>query len=506
MNLNKENLSRLIQFSEITTPPLSIFELPEKVLQFGTGVLLRGLPDYFIDKANRQGIFNGRIVVVKSTKKGGISEFKQQDCLYTICVRGIADHEKIEENIISSSISRVLDATKEWDKILEFAGSPDLEVIISNTTEIGIKFVEDHISACPPVSFPGKLLAILYRRYEVFSGEKSKGLVILPTELIPDNGKKLKEIIIQLARHNELDQGFISWLTESNHFCNTLVDRIVPGKPNHALEGRFSPGIAYGDELIIVAEVYKLWAIEGDEHVKKVISFASADPGIIISPDIEIYRELKLRLLNGTHTLSCGLAFLAGIKTVKEAMDNEVVSFFISNLMLEEISKAIPYPVPAGKAIEFSNNVLDRFRNPHIEHYWQSICTNYTAKIAMRVVPVLKRHYELFGQAPHRIAFGFAAYILFMRVNIFENGSYYGEFNGTKYLIDDDKAPLFFKYWQNKEISSLVTELFADRDLWKTELSKFPGFADTVISYLEDILENGVQEALGKLDTNNLPA
>ena len=295
-------------------------------------------------------------------------------------------------------------------------------------------------------------------------------------------------------------------MTDSNHFCNTLVDRIVPGKPNHALEGRFSPGIAYGDELIIVAEVYKLWAIEGDEHVKKVISFASADPGIIISPDIEIYRELKLRLLNGTHTLSCGLAFLAGIKTVKEAMDNEVVSFFISNLMLEEISKAIPYPVPAGKAIEFSNNVLDRFRNPHIEHYWQSICTNYTAKIAMRVVPVLKRHYELFGQAPHRIAFGFAAYILFMRVNIFENGSYYGEFNGTKYLIDDDKAPLFFKYWQNKEINSLVTELFADRDLWKTELSKFPGFADTVISYLEDILENGVQKALGKLDTNNLPA
>lgn len=506
MNLSKENLGKLIQFSEITTPPSNIFELPEKVLQFGTGVLLRGLPDYFIDKANRQGIFNGRIVVVKSTNKGGISEFDQQDCLYTICVRGIAHHKKIEENIISSSISRVLDASKEWEKVLEFAGSPDLEVIISNTTEIGIRFVEDHINKCPPVSFPGKLLAVLRRRYEVFSGDTNKGLVILPTELIPDNGKKLKEIVIELARHNELDQDFISWLTESNYFCNTLVDRIVPGKPKPAAEDQFSAGIAYVDDLIIVAEVYKLWAIEGDEHVKKILSFASADPGIIISPDIEIYRELKLRLLNGTHTLTCGLAFLAGITTVKEAMDNEAVSFFISNLMLKEISKAIPYPVPADKAIEFSNNVLDRFRNPHIEHYWQSICTNYTAKIAMRVLPVLKKHYELFGQPPLRIAFGFAAYILFMRVTVFENGSYYGESNGNMYLVDDDKAPLFFKYWQNKEISSLVTELFADRDLWKTELSKFPGFADTVILYLQDILENGMQEALGRLDTNHLPS
>ncbi|MGB4398314.1 MAG: tagaturonate reductase [Daejeonella sp.] len=506
MKLNKANLIKFDQPSNITVPPLDIFELPEKVLQFGTGVLLRGLPDYFIDKANRQGIFNGRIVVVKSTSKGGISEFDQQNCLYTICVRGIANQEKIEENIISSSISRVLDASREWDKILEFASTPDLEVIISNTTEIGIKLVEDQITECPPISFPGKLLAVLHRRYERFAGDKTKGLVILPTELIPDNGRKLKEIVVELARQNELDQDFINWLTDSNHFCNTLVDRIVPGKPLRALESQSAPAVLYEDELTIVAEVYKLWAIEGDEHVKNVLSFASADPGIIISPDIEIYRELKLRLLNGTHTLSCGLAFLAGIKTVKDAMDNVAVSFFISNLMLKEISGAIPYPVPAEKAIEFSNDVIDRFRNPHIEHYWQTICTNYTAKVSMRVLPVLKRYYELFGQAPHRIAFGFAAYILFMRVTLFEHGSYYGELNGDKYLIDDDKAPLFFKYWQNKQIKNLVTELFTDQDIWQTELSQFPGFAEAVIIYLEDIMKNGVLEALGRLDTKELPA
>ena len=73
----------------IAVPDEAMFELPEKVLQFGTGVLLRGLPDYFIDKANRQGIFNGRVVVVKSTSQGDSSAFEKQDGLYTLCVRGV---------------------------------------------------------------------------------------------------------------------------------------------------------------------------------------------------------------------------------------------------------------------------------------------------------------------------------------------------------------------------------------------------------------------------------
>jgi tagaturonate reductase len=506
MILNKENLNRLNPGLDGTFPLIEMFKLPEKVLQFGTGVLLRGLPDYYIDKANRQGLFNGRIVVIKSTDKGGTSEFDKQTGLYTICVRGIADQKKIEHNIVCSSISRVVNAGKEWETILEFAGSPDLEVIISNTTEVGIRLVKDDIKDSPPISFPGKLLAVLYKRYQTFEGDQTKGLVILPTELIPNNGKKLKEIVIELAAQNGLDKSFIKWLSESNRFCNTLVDRIVPGKPNQNLLSQLESELIYKDELIIVAEVYKLWAIEGDEHVKKILSFALADPSVIITPDIDIYRELKLRLLNGTHTLSCGLAFLAGIKTVKEAMDDERVSLFISNLMLEEISVAIPYPVPADTAIEFSNNVLDRFRNPHIEHHWQSISVNYTAKVLMRVVPVLKRYYELFGEAPARLACGFAAYILFMRSTIQENGCYYGEFKGEKYLIDDDKASLFFKHWQNTDIKTVVNNLLSDTDLWSVNLTKLPGFADAVILYLGEIMEKGVQEAISKLDLNNSPA
>ena len=95
MILSRYNLKN-IQSPDLQVPPDSVFDLPEKVLQFGTGVLLRGLPDYFIDKANRSGIFNGRIVVVKSTSAGGTDEFDKQDGLFTLCVRGIEDGNKIK--------------------------------------------------------------------------------------------------------------------------------------------------------------------------------------------------------------------------------------------------------------------------------------------------------------------------------------------------------------------------------------------------------------------------
>lgn len=220
MILSKENLKN-ISGDKVIKPTAEMLELPEKVIQFGTGVLLRGLPDYFIDKANHQGIFNGRIVVVKTTSKAGVDDFADQDNLYTLCVKGIEDGMEVEENMINSSISRVLSATSEWAEILKTAHQPALKVVISNTTEVGIVKSEDKITDTPPQSFPGKLLAFLYERYHAFNGSEESGMVIVPTELISDNADKLKEIVLDLAIQNKLGWDFENWLRTANHFCKT---------------------------------------------------------------------------------------------------------------------------------------------------------------------------------------------------------------------------------------------------------------------------------------------
>ena len=465
-----------------------MFDLPEKVLQFGTGVLLRGLPDYFIDKANRQGLFHGRIVVVKSTDGGDGTAFDRQDGLYTLCVRGIEDGKKKEENIIHSVISRVLSARSQWQEVLQCAANMEMQVIISNTTEVGISLVEEDIHQQPPASFPGKLLAFLYQRYKVCKGSVDGGMVIIPTELIVDNGKKLAAIVERLAAYNKLEERFVSWLREACRWCSSLVDRIVPGKPDASTLQQLEHDLGYKDDLLSISEVYRLWAIEGDERIASVLSFSAADPGVVIAPDIEIFRELKLRLLNGTHTLSCGLGYLAGFVTVRQAMEDGAFSSFVSDLMLKEIAPAIPYEIPAAQSRDFGLQVLDRFRNPQLQHQWISITMQYTSKMKMRNVPVLLQHYKKHTMPPALISLGFAAYLLFMR--------------GGDYKINDDKAELLAGIWKQHDAAGVVEAVLSDVSLWDADLTQLPGFAAAVKENLEMLINKGVQATLsssGKL-------
>lgn len=499
MQLAKNTLEN-IKTPGLIKPGADLFDLPEKVLQFGTGVLLRGLPDYFIDKANRQGLFKGRIVVVKSTDSGDSGSFDRQDGLYTLCIRGLEDGKKTEQNIICSAISRVLSARDQWDEIMQCAGNPELQVIISNTTEVGIQLVEDDIQGRPPVSFPGKLLAFLYARYRAFKGSPESGLVIVPTELIMENGKKLASIIKELAQSHCLEETFIGWVESHCRFCNSLVDRIVPGKPDAATLQQLQLDLGYQDDLLSISEVYRLWAIEGDEKVQSALSFAGADPGVIIRPDIGIYRELKLRLLNGTHTLSCGLAFLAGFATVKEAMDDPDFSSFVSELMLQEIAPAIPYKLPLQEARDFGLKVLDRFRNPHIQHQWLSITMQYSSKMRMRNIPVLLQHYREQDTVPEHFALGFAAYLLFMRAVKKEKDVYQGMTGDRYYPIKDDQAGYFFERWKDHTPDELVTLVLKNESLWGTDLTRLKGWEQAVREKLNALMTSGITPVLGQLN------
>lgn len=460
-----------------------IQDLPEKVIQFGTGVLLRGLPDFYIDKANKKGIFNGRIVVVKSTGNGKTDDFSIQDNLYTHCIRGFENGEVVNKNIINASISRVLNASDQWKEILECAKNKELQLIISNTTEIGIQLVKENIFQDPPASFPAKLLSFLYQRYQFFEGSDDSGMVIVPTELIPANGEQLLSIVLELAEFNQLNDSFKTWLKNSNRFCNSLVDRIVPGKPSDEKLKKFYEELNYEDSLLIVSEPYSLWAIEGDDSVKQRLSFYKADETVIIEKDIEKFRELKLRLLNGTHTLSCAIALLMDFEFVHESLQDELMKTFVERLMMEEIGKSIPANISEDEINAFSLRVIDRFKNPYINHKWISISANYTSKMALRNIPLLLEWYKRYNSVPQYLALGFAAFLYFIRP-FKKDDLYYGNFN--------DRA----HEWDPQKMQVVIIEILKNDSIWGANLDKLPGFTETILSDLNLIHLRGMRSAL----------
>jgi tagaturonate reductase len=480
--LSKQNLSAGFKSSiPVQLPNEAVFTYPEKVLQFGTGVLLRGLCDYYIDKANRAGIFKGRVVLVKSTDRPGADAFTEQDGLFTHSIKGIHEGIAVEETIINSAISRTLTAATEWNSILELAESSAMQVIISNTTEVGIQYVaNDPIQQGCPKSFPAKLLAFLWARFTHFGGSAASGMIIIPTELIINNGDVLKGIVLKLAADHQLSDEFISWIHRCNHFCNSLVDRIVPGAPDAQTRERICTDLGYTDKNLIISEVYSLWAIQGGAQVKEILGFAQVDASVVIAEDIEIYRELKLRLLNGTHTLMCGMSYLLGFRLVKDVLANGYLSKLIMNLMLSELALAIPYKMDFKVADRFGRAVLDRFRNPFINHKLIDITVQYTTKMRMRNVPLLLNYYREFGKAPELFAMGFAAYLQFMHAVKEENGSYFGDSNGEQYPINCDYAGYFYEAWKAFDLKKVL----ADTHLWGEDLNALPGFADAVKKYL----------------------
>lgn len=470
--------------SDVRFPAPGLLELPERVVQFGTGALLRGLVEPQIDDANARGEFGGRIVMVGQTGSGRDRAVNRQDGLYTLVTRGIVDGQPSTERRVIASVSRALSAVDEWDAVLACARDPHLALIFSNTTEVGISLDQkDTFDSIPPRSFPGKLTRFLWERARAFDFDPARGVVVLPCELMTDNGTLLRDIVLRLAQMWELGDDFERWVASSVPFCNTLVDRIVPGTPaadEHAAE---EAGLGYADALLTVSEEYALFAIEAGLDVRDRLPFAG-DPRVVIGDDITPYRERKLRLLNGTHTAMTPVALLCGCETVRDAVEDASVGAFIRRVMLDEIA---PF-VAAPDADAFAREVLGRFANPFIRHEIADIALQQTMKLRVRIIPPILAFAGETGAVPASLAFAFAAYLRWMR----------GDVEGTR-PADDQGGPIR-ALWAERgaDAATVARRACADEATWGADLSAVPGFASAVAGYLVRMVEIGTPAALAQ--------
>jgi tagaturonate reductase len=372
-------------------------QLPERVLQFGSGMLLRALCAAAVDSANRLGAGAGRIVVVQSTAEGAprTRALNAQDGLFTLVERGLSGGAPLERVGLIGAISRALAADGQWNVVRDVAARPEIQVIVSNVSEAGFRI---------DAPFPGRLTDALHARFTRAAEAPPPLVFVIPTELVPDNGPRLAAMVHELAGRYDRPRDFRDWLKARVRFCSSLVDRIttVPPPDQHAaLEAH----LGYRDALLTVTEPYALWAIEADPAELRTV-FPVESATVVFAPDIAFYRERKLRLLNAVHTAAAPLALLAGVRTVREATVHPLLAPFLKQLFKEII---LATDLPADDARAFADQVLERFANPWLEHEWRVIATNQEEKFRIRLLPLIS------GRAQPDLALAAAAHLLFTR-------------------------------------------------------------------------------------------
>lgn len=461
---------------------------PEKVLQFGEGNFLRAFADWMIDGANENGAYQGSIVLCQPIAQGQQMKemINDQDGLYTVVMRGIEDGQPVEKIKPIRSISRCINAYDDYDALMQLAASPDLETVVSNTTEAGISYHEgDKLTDCPPVSFPAKVTAFLYHRYQAFNGDHNRGLLFLPVELIDNNGAELKRIVLKYAHEWNLEPAFIEWVDQDNHFTSTLVDRIVTGYPRDQV-AEFEEKLGYKDNLVDTCEVFNLWVIEGDKKWADIMPVHKSCGNVIWTDDVTPYKKRKVRILNGGHTGTVLAAYLSGHDIVLDFMNDPVFKNYLEGLTFGEIIPTLD--LPKEELEKFARDVEDRFANPYIRHRLLDISLNSCSKFNARCLPTLLDYISQFDEIPQHLAFAMAAFIRFYKISRNEDGSYTGQReDGTVYPVKDDAAVLefFAQQWSQCSTAEVARAVLANKDFWSgRDLTEVKGLLDAVSGYL----------------------
>lgn len=470
---------------------------PVRVLQYGEGNFLRAFPDWMIDIANEKGLFDGSIAIVKAIEFGSLERFHAQNNLYTVCLRGNVDGKKVTENRVITSVDAAVDAYGEYEAYAAYARLDSLRFIISNTTEAGIVYdSSDRFELNPPQSFPGKLTKFLFERAEHFGYAQDKGLIMLPVELIDDNGIALKSCVLRLAQRWALGDRFIAWLDEACVFTSTLVDRIVTGYPREEAAA-LCQEFGYQDDLIVTAEPFGLWVIQSDRDISAELPLDRAGLPVVFTDDQKPYKQRKVRILNGAHTGFVLAAYLSGYDTVRQAINDPLYRAFVRDMLRDEVIPTLT--LDKDDLLAFAAAVEHRFDNPFVNHQLLSISLNSLSKWRARCMPSLLGYMEQMNAVPAHLAFSLAALMAFYQGDRMEDGALMGERDGAPYRIMDDAEVLqFFLDHRGDDACQLTHALLSNEAFFGRDLTKLPDLENTVSGMLADIQKSGMTMAVQK--------
>lgn len=460
---------------------------PEKIIQFGEGNFLRAFFDWIVYETDKKTDFDASVVVVQPRAGGKVAALTSQDCLYHVNLQGLSNGNPTDSIELVDVISRGVDPYREFETYMALAEQPEMRFIVSNTTEAGIAFdASCRFEDKPAVSYPGKLVQLLYHRYEYFGGDSGKGFIILPCELIFENGKCLRECILKYIGHWGLEDGFKEWVLNSCRIYNTLVDRIVPGYPKDTAEQVMSR-IGYEDDQLVKGEIFHLWVIEAPESLSDEFPADKAGLNVKFVPSEEPFHKRKVTLLNGPHTVLSPVGYLSGLDTVRECCEDPLVGKFVHKVMYEELMQTLDLPVQ--ERVSFADAVMERFRNPYIKHYVTSIMLNSFSKFKTRDLPGIKIFLERNGKLPQGLVFGLAAICEY----------YKGGRRGEDVITpndDDAVIELMKKAWSETDSYKVAQTVLSAVQVWGENLSGIDGLTEMLGKDIALIEKSGMREAL----------
>ena len=243
--------------------------------------------------------------------------------------------------------------------------------------------------------------------------------------------------------------------------------------------GHLETLIGEEDQLMTVGEPFGLWVIEEKGELRKYIHPGHHNIDVVLAEDVTPYKKRKVRVLNGSHTNLVPAGLFLGQETVCDCMNDDRLLAFVQSTLDEEI---IPFVPGSG---QFAGEVLERFRNPYLNHQLTSIALNSISKWRARVLPSFRDYYAANRKIPTYLTIGFS-YLMALYASVKHEGEYYVNLPTRRIQLMDDKV--YLDYFAN---GGSIENFMKDVQIWNEDLTAYPGFCEKVAEQVAGIL-NGV--------------
>jgi mannitol 2-dehydrogenase len=409
----------------------------------------------------------------------------EQDYLYTVVTRSTSE----EDVRVIGAITNYLYFPNGTAELCAHVLEQDYRIISMTVTENGYRYTgnDRHLDFTDAAvahdvenpENPRSLVGFLFRVAQLLI-ENSRPLpTFLSCDNLPHNGRILRKLVLQFAE--EVDANVAAGIRERGSFPNSMVDRITPTTTASDREYvRRNWGI--DDGWPVVCEDFRQWFIEDD--------FSNGRPdwdqvGAVFVSDVTPYEQMKIKLLNGSHSALSYISYLVGYRRVDRAMSDSSIYRFVKQYM-KEIEPTVG-TVPGLKLDEYEETLLARFANPAIGDQVLRLCQDGSQKIPNMILESVTELRSR-GASTSHAAFALAAWIRFLH-GVDESG--------TEIPIDDPQAETLTDA-ANRCTESIDPFLALDF-VFPKDLQEDGTFKNEVWKWYRAILSEGAEQGLRKL-------